>query len=849
MPEDPDDLAAALQALAGPSAGPNGGQIYIDGFTGGRLPPRASIREIRINQNPFSAEYDRLGFGRIEILTRPGTDRLRGSAFFNFNDEALNSRNPFVPNRAPYQSRQYGGNLSGTLVKGRASFFVDFDKRDTDNNAFINARVLDAGLNVVPFSLAVLTPQRRTSFSPRLDFSINRNHTLVARYSYERSSFEDAGIGDFSLLSRAFDRTSTEHEIRLTETAILSPTVVNETRFSFETERSDSVGDNSIPTIRVNDAFTGGGSQVGLSFNESKRYELQNYTTMARGTHSIKFGARLRGISITDRSEQNFGGAFTFTTLEQYREAILGTAGFRPTQFSLSGGNPLADVSQTDLGLFIQDDWRVRPDFSLSAGLRYERQTNIDSNLNFAPRVSFAWSPGATAQTPAKTVIRGGFGVFYDRFGENLTLQANRFNGTNQQQFIIAEPLAGDNSERAQRAREILSQPVFTLDGVTNVPTLEQLAAFALPQTTQLVADNLQAPYTLQTALTFERQLPKNFTASVQFINTRTLHLLRTRNINAPLTDEAGDPLRDENNNLIRPFAGQGNIFQYESSGKLDQRQLVFGLFNRLSPKVTLFANYALNKVESDTEGAGTFPANSYDLTGEYGRSTLDIRHRFVMGGTLEAPWGVRFNPFIIIRSGAPFNVTLGRDANADTLFTERPAFADAQTLAGDLRSTAFGDFDINPKLGQTIIPRNYGTGPSFFTVNLRASKSFSFGGERATAQADQQQGGRGVAAAAVGGGRGGGMGGPGGFGGGRGGGGRGGGFDGGGGGEGRYNLTVSINVQNLFNNVNSGAPVGNLSSPLFGQSTFAAGGFGFGAGGAGLAGNRRVELQMRFSF
>ncbi|HET7286545.1 MAG TPA: carboxypeptidase-like regulatory domain-containing protein, partial [Pyrinomonadaceae bacterium] len=95
LPDDPDDLAAALQALAGPSAGPNGGQIFVDGFTGGRLPPRASIREIRINSNPFSAEYDRLGFGRIEILTRPGTDRFRGQASFNFNDDALNSRNPF----------------------------------------------------------------------------------------------------------------------------------------------------------------------------------------------------------------------------------------------------------------------------------------------------------------------------------------------------------------------------------------------------------------------------------------------------------------------------------------------------------------------------------------------------------------------------------------------------------------------------------------------------------------------------------------------------------------------------------------------------------------------------------
>ena len=133
LPDDPDDLAAALQALAGPSAGPNGGQIFVDGFTGGRLPPRASIREVRINSNPFSAEYDRLGMGRIEILTRPGTDRFRGQASFNFNDESLNARNPFSESktRPSLQTRQYGGNFGGPLSKGKASFFVDFDKRDT----------------------------------------------------------------------------------------------------------------------------------------------------------------------------------------------------------------------------------------------------------------------------------------------------------------------------------------------------------------------------------------------------------------------------------------------------------------------------------------------------------------------------------------------------------------------------------------------------------------------------------------------------------------------------------------------------------------------------------------------
>ena len=204
LPDDPDDLAAALQALAGPSAGPNGGQIFVDGFTGGRLPPRASIREIRINSNPFSAEYDRLGFGRIEILTRPGTDRYRGQVSLNFNDDALNSRNPFSDTRPAIQTRQYGGNFGGPLLKGKASFFVDFDKRDIDDQSLVVGQTLDANNNIVDFNETVPVPNRRTSFSPRIDYQINANNTLVARYNYTKTT-RITGAGGFSLPSRVYD--------------------------------------------------------------------------------------------------------------------------------------------------------------------------------------------------------------------------------------------------------------------------------------------------------------------------------------------------------------------------------------------------------------------------------------------------------------------------------------------------------------------------------------------------------------------------------------------------------------------------------------------------------------------
>src|SRR5678816_1062056 len=292
LPDDPDDLAAALQALAGPSAGPNGGQIFVDGFTGGRLPPRASIREIRVNSNPFSAEYDRLGMGRIEILTRPGSDRFRGQVGFNFNDDALNARNPFTKSRPPHQSRQYSGNFGGPISKGKASFFVDFEKRDIDDDAVIVAKIVNPAFDIVDFNDTVLVPSRRTTFSPRIDYQINPNNTIVGRYNYTRSS-NVGGVGGFQLPPRAYDISNTEQGIQLTDTIVINKTIVNETRFQFEHSVRSQDADNSIPTIDVQDAFTGGGSQVGQSSTTTNSWELNNNTSFIHNAHSLKAGGRL----------------------------------------------------------------------------------------------------------------------------------------------------------------------------------------------------------------------------------------------------------------------------------------------------------------------------------------------------------------------------------------------------------------------------------------------------------------------------------------------------------------------------------------------------------------------------
>src|SRR5688572_5630701 len=459
LPDDPDELAAALQALAGPSVGPNGGQIFIDGFTGGNLPSKDSIREIRINQNPFAAENDQPS-ARIDILTRPGTDKLRGGTSFNFTDESFNSRNPFAINsskRTPFQIRQFDMNLSGPIVKKKASFFFNFGRHETDDNELVRATVLDSNFNTVEFGQGFLVPRRNTFFSPRFDYAINNNHTLVARYNFNRFTFENQGVGGFSLPERGFDTVVTNHTIQLTETAILNPTTINETRFQFLRSRNELTGNSSVPALNVSGSFNSGGSQVGDSFNERRTWELNNFTAKQTGAHAIKFGGRIRHINLDDNNEGNFGGTWSFTggfgrtSIERYQLTLqMQEQGFTPEQiraagggaasFSINSGNPFASVSQTDVGVFVQDDWRVRPNITLSYGLRYEIQTNTHSKYDFAPRLAVAWSPGAAnSARPPKMVIRVGTGFFYNRFSEGSTLTVERNDGVNLRQTLVTE--------------------------------------------------------------------------------------------------------------------------------------------------------------------------------------------------------------------------------------------------------------------------------------------------------------------------------------------------------------------------------------------------------------------------
>jgi Carboxypeptidase regulatory-like domain len=884
LSDDPDDLQADLQALAGPSAGPSGGQIYIDGFTGGTLPSKDSIREVRINQNPFSPEYDKLGYGRIEILTKPGTDKLHGNVNADFGDSIFDARNPYAAEKAPFLQRNFGGSLSGALGK-KASFFLDVQDRDIDNGNIINGFSVDpTTFGPTPFNSVFSAPQNRLRISPRFDYQLSTNNTLTVRYGYTRNDLQDQGAGNLSLLSRAVHALDTDHTLQITETAVINTKVINETRFQLYHTEEDQMAGSLLPGLTVAGAFNGGGAQVGHSTDTENHYELQNYTTVSSGAHTWKFGVRTRAVTINNFSPQNFGGSYFFngggsgglnceiaspdpadcaqlSSIQLYSDTLqfiqgsplsgpalalaLEQHGLGPSQFTLTQGIALANVNLVDIGAFVGDDWRVRPNLTLSLGLRFETQTDIHDWHDWAPRIGFAWAPGQNKNNPRpKTVFRGGFGIFYDRVSEQNIETAERY-GFLQQQYVITQSAAN---------------PIPFDPTVAGLPAGLQLLA---PHTIELLDSNLHAPYILQEAFTVERQLPRNTTISESYVNSHGLHELRSEDINAPLVGTYTGP-----GTGVYPLSSQyetNPVLLMQSSGLFNQWQLITNVRSQLSKRVSLNGFYMYGRAYSNTDSVNTLaaiPNGPLAGEGEYGPSSLDERNRVFVGGTINAWWGILAAPFFTANSGAPFNIITGTDpfgtALTSTLFTARPGISPTPTpYKIDGLYLDPNPFTANGtlKAGETILPRNFGRSPGSIGLNFRLAKTFGFGGSReASARNNRNNGDFGGGGGNFGGGGGGGGRGP-------GGGGPGGGFGGGpGGGPGgffrglggggstgqRYNLTFSVQARNLLNHVNPGPINGIVTSPLFGESNTLAGGVGaFAQSGE----NRRIDLQARFTF
>jgi Carboxypeptidase regulatory-like domain len=849
LSDDPDELQNELNALAGPAAGPNGGQIYIDGFTGGQLPPKSAIREIRINQNPFSAQYDKLGYGRIEILTKPGTDKFHGQFFAQGNASQFNTGNPFTSDIPDYHSYQFNGTLNGPINKN-ASFFVSAERRNIQDAAIISAYRLEGEVNgdfangifdnpadyeSVPYSGSLLTPRTRTNVSPRVDLQLGERNTLSVRYQYYGDGEQNQGVGQFSLNSQAYNSSSTESTVQISDTQIINDKVINETRFQFLRDYSSQTPFAITPQVQVSGNETFGGNSEQTINDHTLHYELQNLTEIALKSHAINFGGRLRVNRDANTANSSFNGIFTFGGHQcstsssncistdpstAYGITIHGQGtgqtweqiqaiGGGPSQLNLTAGKPSTTVNLTDVGLYYQDDWKARQNLTISYGLRWESQTDIGDKNDWAPRLSFAYALGQ-ANKPAKTVIRGGYGFFYDRFPISGVLQSTRLS---------------DSATSPQHAVVIQNPTCYFPNGITpaDLPECSQTGSTSSKVAVYQIEPDFHAALTEQAAIGVERQLTKTSTLSFTYLNSLGRHQFITRNANAPYSPTY-DPTGP-------------NIYQYYSEAEFQQNQLITNFNARFTPNLSIFGFYTLNFANSDTGGINSNPSNSENLKADYGRASFDVHNQMFLMGSWSTRWGLRFNPFIVVASGRPFNITVGQDLNGDSFFNDRPAYA--QPGDTDIVKTQYGTFNVNPGPNQARIPINLGDGPTLFTFNLRATKSFAFGPK----VEGRGQGGGGVF-----------MGG----GGGRGGGGPGGGLGprglSGGGGPGgpggqqtvnrRYNLSFSVQALNLFNDINLAPPTGTLGTPNFGKSNALAGQI-YSSGSA----SRRIFMQAIFTF
>jgi hypothetical protein len=859
LSDDPDELSNELSALAGPSAGPNGGQIYIDGFTGGTLPPKSAIREIRVNQNPFSAEFDRLGYGRIEILTKPGTDVLHGRAFVQGNDSSFNTKNPFAPPPS-YHSVQYDGTISGSLNK-ISSYFLSVEGRNNpdasvytvviptfDPTTGLYSTPTDANGNVIPTTGAAYSPSNRLEISPRLDVQLGQKNTLTLRYQFQRSSRS----GDFSstsLPSQATGSTTTRHSIQLSDSQIINDRMVNETRIQYRFRPSVATAVSTAPSVSVSGFFSGGGSPKQFSEDHSTHLELQNITTMSAGAHAIKFGLWARDNRDATTSSAGFNGSFSFPSLDAYVATLNGIAqgmtvaqiaaacptagGCTPNRFNYTAGNQKYLANVFDASLFFQDDWKVNPFLTLSAGLRWETQNHVTDHSDFAPRFALAYAlDGHKKGTQTKTVIRAGYGFFYDRFQSDdlMTLEQDNGGPNSQQQITVVNPTCFSATSLSDALSNTGSNAGSNCSsGTATTPQIYQLAP------------SYHSPYSEQFGATIERQLSKAATMTLTYLHTYGVHQMATRNANAylPGTFEYGSSTLTG----VRPNPSLGIVREFYPQAIFKQNQLIVNANAQITPSLSIMGFYTYNNAKGNTGTA----SNSYNLLQDYGTSGFIRRHMLFAMASYTDRWNIEYHPFLVVRSGRPFDITTNTDLTGDNFYNNRPSYASSPALcSGNSQyvQTGFGCLDTLPQPGETLVPVNAGPSPTSIAFNLRISRSFGIGPELSSGGGGEEGGMRRPRSfAGIGRRRGGG----------------GGGYHGPRAYTGRkYSLTFSAQALNLFNNINYGTPVGTIiptaipGSNVFGpgdrfnKSTSLAGGLFASPTGSAA---RRIYIQAAFSF
>jgi hypothetical protein len=631
---DQDYVAAMSRFLDPGSVGTNGVSLVVNGMEVNNLGVSPSaIKEIKINQDPYAAEFQRPGRGRIEVITKPGSPEYHGTFNFIFRDAHLNARDPFALTRAPEQRRIYEGVLTGPVLHSKkSSFLISVSRREEDLQSVVYAQGVSGIIQA-----NVPAPARTTQIATQFDHALSEKNTISVRYSYLGESILNQSVGGTTLPEAGFDSHNMEQEVTYNQQTIFSPKMVNNFRLLLGAERQSNDSVTRARKIVVLDSFTSGGAQADYLRTEyhAQLMELLSYSS---GTHLIK-----GGINIPDLSRRGYDnnlnslGTFYFSNVNEYNAQ-------RPYSFTLQRGNGHVVFLEKVIGLFAQDEYHPRKNLMFTFGLRYDWQNFFHDKNNLAPRFSFAYSPSNSQ----RTVFRGGAGVFYDRSGARPIQDILLFNGTKLRQYVLVnpsypDPLSGGGT--------LASQPV----GMT------------------VLQPNVNIPYILQYSFTAERQLQKSTSLAVSYLGSQGFDQFRSRDINAPLPPAY----------TARPDPTIGVLRQIESAGKRSSNSLEVTLRGNVTRFFNGMAQYRLSSSHDDTSGINYFPPNAYDLSREWGRSDFDRRHRFELLGTINPGKFFNLGVSVSLYSGQPYTMTTGLDEFNTGTANARPPGVRRNSLQG----------------------------------------------------------------------------------------------------------------------------------------------------------------------
>ncbi len=611
LPDDPDEMADELMRMAGPGA-----QIFVNGFRGGRLPPKDQIQQIRFHTNSFSSEYHEAGMIRVEVITKPGMGGWRGMTNFGFRDETLNAKNAFADEKGAEQMRRYMVNFQGPIAKGKTGLTVSFDGNSSYDSRTINAQSQSGA----PITGLAETPMDAMNFNARVEHLIGTTSQIQAEYSRRQNDRNNLGVGDFDLPERAYATDNSTDTFRLRATNVIAKKVFSEFRFSLIDSMLSTTPASLLPTVRVNDAFTAGGAGQ-MGDRHARELELaQNFDFSIGRKHSMRAGVLFESGWWDSDQRSNVSGTYTFTSLDAFNASA-------PSTYAIRVGDPLVEYRQVKAGWFLQDDFRPAKTLQVSLGLRQEIQTQVDSKWNVAPRAAFTWN------ATKKTTVRGGYGIFYDWYDSGLYEQTIRVDGQHQVDVIVQNP----------------GFPV--IEGVGT-----RLPASVIRSAT------LDQPTIQQASVGLERPLAAWADLRTDYMWTRGSHSLRSINVNAPT-------------NGVRPDPTVGNITEIQSTSKRASDRVTVALNARYMPRRMIsMVMYQYTNTRNFADGATSLPSNSLNPDADWGPSAQDVRHRIFFNFNTPLGNGVRLGLNVQGSSALPYNITTGFDTNGDTVFNDRAA-------------------------------------------------------------------------------------------------------------------------------------------------------------------------------